>query len=74
MHFSKKELDFQSSKIKEIEDLPLVLTVSDVSKILGIGKNTAYDLIRCGAIKSVRAGRQIRVPKSAFLEFLGQKD
>ena len=48
-----------------------VITVdSDVSKILGIGKNTAYDFIRSGAIKSVRVGRQIRVPKSAFLEFL----
>ena len=51
--------------------LPLVLTVSDISKILGIGINTAYDLIRSGAIKSVRVGRQIRVSKSAFLELLG---
>ena len=57
--------------IKNINDLPLVLTVSEVSEILGIGKNTAYDLVRCGAIKSFRAGRQIRVSKSALLEFLG---
>lgn len=59
------------SMITSTDDLPLVLTISEVSKILGIGKNTAYDLIRSGAIKSVRVGRQIRVPKSAFLEFLG---
>lgn len=59
------------SMITNTDDLPLVLTISEVSKILGIGKNTAYDLIRSGAIKSVRVGRQIRVPKSAFLEFLG---
>lgn len=58
------------SMITNTDDLPLVLTISEVSKILGIGKNTAYDLIRSGAIKSVRVGRQIRVPKSAFLEFL----
>lgn len=64
MHFSK-------STITDTNSLPLVLTVSDVSKILGIGMNTAYDLIRSGAIKSVRVGRQIRVPKSALLEFLG---
>lgn len=64
MHISK-------SMITNTDDLPLVLTVSEVSKILGIGRNTAYDLIRCGAIKSFRAGRQIRVPKSALLEFLG---
>lgn len=64
MHFSK-------STIANVDDLPLVLTVSDVSKILEIGMNTTYDLIRCGAMKSVRVGRQIRIPKSAFLEFLG---
>lgn len=73
MHFSKREYDFQNLNISKTENLPLVLTVSDISKVLGIGKNTAYDLIRNGAIKSVRVGRQIRIPKSAFLEFLGQK-
>lgn len=59
--------------ITNTDDLPLVLTVADVSKLLGIGKNTAYDLVRCGAIKSIRVGRQIRVSKVALLEFLGQK-
>ena len=63
MHFSK-------SAITSTDDLPLVLTVSDVSKILGIGKNTAYYFIRSWAIKIVRVRRQILFPKSAFLEFL----
>ena len=63
MHFSK-------STITKTDDLPLVLTVSDISKILGIGMNTAYDLVRSEAIKSVRVGRQIRVSKDAFLEFI----
>ena len=58
------------STITNMDDLPLVLTVSDVSKILGIGMNTTYDLIRSGAMKSVRVGRQIRVSKAAFLEFI----
>lgn len=64
MHISK-------SMITNTDDLPLVLTVSEVSKILGIGKNTAYDLIRSGTIKSFRAGRQIRISKSALLEYFG---
>ena len=63
MHFSK-------STITNIDDLPLVLTISDLSKALGIGKNTAYDLVRSEAIKSVRVGRRIRVSKVAFLEFI----
>lgn len=62
---------FSKSDVTGMDDLPLVLTVSEVSKILGVGKNTAYDLIRSGTIRSVRVGRQIRIPKAAFLEFLG---
>lgn len=61
---------FSKSMIHSTNDLPLILTVSDISEILGIGKNTAYDLVRSGTIKSVRAGRQIRITKSALLDFL----
>lgn len=60
-----------SKSITNVDDLPLVLTISDLAKILGIGRNTAYDLIRSGTIKSFRAGRQIRVSKSALLEYFG---
>lgn len=58
--------------ITNADDLPLVLTISQVSEILVIGENSAYDLIRSGAIKSFRVGRQIRVSKSAFLEFISK--
>lgn len=51
-------------------DLPVVLSVVQLSKVLGIGRNTAYDLVRCGRIKSVRVGRQIRISRSSLLEFL----
>jgi len=54
----------------DFEQLPLILTVEDITKILGIGKNTAYDLIRCGNIRSVRVGHKIRISKDALLEFL----
>ena len=56
----------------KFEDVALVLTVSDIAKILDIGRNTAYDLIRCGKIKSVRVGKQIRIPKQALIDFLQQ--
>ena len=32
--------------------------------------DTAYELIRSGQIRSVRIGRQIRIPREALLEFL----
>ena len=52
------------------DQLPLILTVDELTKILGIGRNTAYDLIRCGRIRSVRIGHKIKIPKDSLLEFL----
>ena len=52
------------------DQLPLVLSVDELTKILGIGRNTAYDLIRCGRIRSVRIGHKIKIPKDSLLEFL----
>ncbi len=51
-------------------DLPLTLRVEDLMPILGIGRNTAYELVRSGQIRSVRIGRKIRIPKSEVLAFL----
>lgn len=56
----------------DYEQLPLILSVDQLTKILGIGRNTAYDLVRCGRIKSVRIGHQIRITKSSLLEFLSE--
>lgn len=53
------------------DDLPMVLTVPEAAEALRIGRNTAYDLVRCEKLHSVRVGRQLRVPKSALLEYLG---
>ena len=52
------------------DQLPLILSVDELAKILGIGRNTAYDLIRCGRIRSVRIGHKIRIPKDSLLGFL----
>ena len=58
------------NKYRDLSDLPMTLQVEDLMPILGIGRNTAYELIRSGQIRSVRIGRQIRVPREALLEFL----
>ena len=59
-----------SSDYRSFDDLPLTLRVEELMPILGIGRNTAYELIRSGRIRSVRIGRQIRIPREALLEFL----
>ena len=58
------------NKYCSLDDLPVTLRVEELMPILGIGRNTAYELIRSGQIRSVRIGRQIRIPREALLEFL----
>ena len=58
-----------SNDYTKISDLQLVLSVHDLARVLGIGKNTAYDLVRSGRIKSIRVGHRIRITKSALLDF-----
>ena len=58
------------NKYRDLGDLPMTQRVEDLMPILGIGRNTAYELIRSGQIRSVRIGRQIRIPREALLEFL----
>ena len=58
------------NKYRDLNDLPMTRRVEDLMPILGIGRNTAYELIRSGQIRSVRIGRQIRIPRDALLEFL----
>ena len=58
------------NKYHDLHELPVTLRVEDLMPLLGIGRNTAYELIRSGQIRSVRIGRQIRSPRDALLEFL----
>lgn len=52
--------------------LPVILTVPEVSSLLRVGKNRGYELVRSGAIQSIRIGRRIRVPRQAVLDFLSE--
>ena len=52
------------------DDLPLTLRVEELMPILNIGRNTAYELIRCRKIHSIRIGKQLRIPKQALIDYL----
>ena len=54
--------------------IPLVMTVPEMAEILHIGRNSAYALVNSGAIRSIRIGRNIRIPQSALLEYLERAD
>ena len=55
---------------KNIEQLPLVLNVTQLAEVLGICLNQAYGLVRSGKIRSIRIGRQYKIPKDALSKFL----
>ena len=48
----------------------MVLTVPEAAKVLGIGKNLAYEAIQRGEIPSVKVGGRILVPVAALDKFL----
>ena len=59
-----------SSDYRSFDDLPLTLRVEELMPILGIGRNTAYELVRSGKIRGIRVGTQIRIPKEEVQRFL----
>ncbi len=52
------------------KDLRLTYKVEELMPILGIGRNSAYEMVRSGQIRSFRIGRAYRIPKDAVVEFL----
>lgn len=62
------------TKYHSFDELPLTLRVEDLMPILGIGRNAAYELIRCGKVRSIRIGKQLRIPKQALIDYLSDVD
>lgn len=56
------------------QNLPLVLSVSELADVLGVGRNSAYTLVNSGDIRVLRIGKNIRIPQSALMEYLNRAD
>ena len=57
-------------EIQLLEEYGDVLTVSDVCKILRIGKNTAYKLLQSNTIQNFKIGSVRKIPKKCLLEYI----
>ena len=53
-----------------LEQMPDVLTIDEVAKLLRIGRNTAYEMARRNRIPTLALGRRIVVPKRALIALL----
>jgi len=53
-----------------LDELPDILTVPEVAKVLRLGRNTVYECVRTGALPSIKIGRRLLIPKAALLRLL----
>jgi excisionase family DNA binding protein len=49
----------------------LVYTVPEAGRLLGLGRNAAYQAAKLGAIPTLKLGRLLRVPKAALHRLVG---
>lgn len=47
------------------------LTVEEAARVLGVGRNTAYEAVKHGDLPVIRIGRRMVVPKAAIERLLG---
>ena len=59
-----------------LDEMPTVLDVPVAARMLGIGRTTAYALVRAGDWPTpiIRVGRLIKVPTGPLLELLELQD
>lgn len=55
----------------DFDIIPLILTVPEFADLLRIGRGAAYDLVRCGQVRSIKIGHSIRITRKAVLDYLG---
>lgn len=58
--------------IDNLNTLPLLLTVREMASVLRIGRNSAYQLVSDGRIRTIRIGHGIRIPRAALIQFIEQ--
>ncbi|MBQ9721016.1 MAG: helix-turn-helix domain-containing protein [Oscillospiraceae bacterium] len=59
-------------RLKSYDELPLVLNVADIQRVMGISRASAYELVHSPGFPSFRSGRLIKVSKRAFFDWMAQ--
>ena len=55
---------------RSLDELPALMTVTDLADVLQISRHKAYNLTRAGSLRVLRVYGQIRVEKQSFLDYL----
>jgi excisionase family DNA binding protein len=57
-------------KMPNHEKNRLILSVEEVSRLLGLSRGLTYEAIRTGQIPSIRIGRRILIPRTRLYQLL----
>lgn len=62
-------------KLNEVSNLmfkeyPDCINVLELQQMLGIKRTKAYELLRCGAIKSIKIGKDYKISKLNVISYL----
>ncbi len=63
-------INSNTSNSRYLADYPDVLTPTECMNILSIGRNAIYTLLQDDVIKSMKIGKQYRIPKSSLENYL----
>ena len=70
VYFITNNLKFERGYVKMFEQYPDLITVEQLQKMLNVGRNTAYKLLKNKTIKSIRIGKVHKIPKTNIIEYL----
>jgi excisionase family DNA binding protein len=59
-----------ASQAERMDTQKMLLTPVEAATALGIGRSKVYELLRAGALPSVRIGRCRRIPVSGIMEYV----
>ena len=60
----------KEAKFKNYDDLPLMLSVPDLTDALGISRARAYELVKSEGFPALHIGNRILVPKEELIAWI----
>ena len=60
----------KETKFKSYDDLPLMLSVPDLTEVLGISRAGAYELVKSEGFPTLHIGNRILIPKDELIAWI----
>ena len=60
----------KEAKFKNYDDLPLMLSVPDLTEVLSISRAGAYDLVKSEGFPTLHIGNRILIPKEELIAWI----